>query len=73
MADSNRRRHSSLAARFPPSPPCSCETCLAYCARPGWWTVDEATRAIEAGYASRMMLEMAPDKTYGVLAPAFKG
>jgi hypothetical protein len=28
---------------------------------------------MEAGYASRMMLEMAPDLTFGVLSPAFKG
>jgi hypothetical protein len=41
--------------------------------RPGWWTVDEAAAAIEAGLADRMMLEMAPDKIFGVLSPAFKG
>jgi hypothetical protein len=63
----------SLAERYPPSEPCACDTCLGYCARPGWWTVDEAARAIEAGYARRMMLEMAPEITFGVLSPAFKG
>jgi hypothetical protein len=35
--------------------------------------VDEATRALQAGYGQRMMLEMAPDFTFGVLSPAFKG
>lgn len=58
---------------FPPSPPCSCDICLNYCRRPGWWTVNEAAKAIEAGYASRMMLEIAPEHTFGVLSPAFKG
>jgi hypothetical protein len=27
---------------------------------PGWWTVEEAGFAIQAGYASRMMLEILP-------------
>lgn len=63
----------SLAERFPPSPPCTCAVCRAYCARPGWWTVEEAAAAIEAGLAARMMLELAPDRTFAVLAPAFKG
>ena len=63
----------SLAERYPPSEPCSCEVCLGYCARPGWWTVEEAGRAIQAGYAPRMMLELAPERTFGVLSPAFTG
>jgi hypothetical protein len=62
-----------LHAIYPPSEPCSCETCLSYCRRPGWWTVDEAGKAIEAGFAFRMMLEMSPDGKYAVLSPAFKG
>ncbi|MPM52348.1 hypothetical protein SDC9_99107 [bioreactor metagenome] len=41
--------------------------------RPGWWTVLEASRAIKAGYGGRMMLEVSPDFTYGVLSPAFSG
>jgi len=41
--------------------------------RPGWWTVEEATCALEAGYANLMMLEVAPELTFGVLSPAFKG
>jgi len=28
---------------------------------------------MHAGYANRMMLEMAPDLSFGVLSPAFKG
>ena len=35
--------------------------------------VGEASRAIEAGYANRMILEVAPEMTFGVLSPAFKG
>jgi hypothetical protein len=41
--------------------------------RPGWWTVKETALAIDAGFAGRMMLEMAPDLTFGVLSPAFSG
>jgi hypothetical protein len=66
-------RKKSLSAKYPPSEPCSCEICLSYCKRPGWWTVAEADRALEAGYGPRMMLEMAPGNTFGVLSPAFKG
>lgn len=66
-------RKRSLAERFPPSEPCTCEICVGYCQRPGWWTVEEAARALDAGYAGRMMLEMAPDRSFGVLAPAFRG
>lgn len=28
---------------------------------------------MKAGYGSRMMLEISPDRTFGVLSPAFKG
>ena len=62
-----------LEQKYPPSEPCACEICLAYCRRPGWWTVEEAAGAIAAGYGGRMMLEMAPDRSFGVLSPAFKG
>jgi hypothetical protein len=62
-----------LAKRYPPSKPCSCDICLSYCQRPGWWTVEQAARAIDAGYADRMMLEISPELTFGVLSPAFKG
>jgi hypothetical protein len=58
---------------FPPSEPCSCEICLSYCTRPGWWTVEEAGHVINLGYADRMMLEVSPELTFGVLSPAFKG
>jgi hypothetical protein len=71
-ADMDRQK-TTLAQKYPPSRPCNCEICLGYCTRPGWWTVVEAARAIHAGYASRMMLEMSPERSFGVLAPAFKG
>ncbi len=64
---------SSLKDRYPPSKPCGCEICRAYCMRPGWWTVEEAKAAMDAGYAERMMLEMSPDFSFGVLSPAFCG
>jgi hypothetical protein len=35
--------------------------------------VAEAERAIRAGLAPRMMLEISPDRSFGVLSPAFKG
>jgi hypothetical protein len=63
----------NLYERYPPSEPCSCAICLGYCQRPGWWTPEEAENAMNAGYAKRMMLEVSPDKTFGVLSPAFKG
>ena len=63
----------NLAKKFPPSQPCSCDICRNYCQRPGWWTVAQATRAVEAGYADRMMLEISPELFFGVLSPAFKG
>lgn len=62
-----------LNKKYPPSEPCSCELCRSFCRRPGWWTVEEARKAIDAGYAGRMMLEMAPDLSFGVLSPAFYG
>jgi len=67
------KRKRSLAEKYPPSEPCSCSVCISFCRRPGWWTVEEAARAMEAGYGERMMLEMAPDRSFGVLSPAFRG
>jgi hypothetical protein len=64
---------SRLAEQFPPSPPCACGVCVDYCARPGWWTVAEAKRALDAGLGPRMMLELSPDRRTGVLSPAFRG
>ncbi len=66
-------RPVSLAEKYTPSEPCSCPVCVHFCMRPGWWTVAEAEKAIDAGYSRRMMLEMAPDRSYGVLSPAFRG
>jgi len=62
-----------LQKKYPPSDPCSCDVCKSYCKRPGWWTVKEAENAIREGMASRMMLEISPEKDFGVLSPAFKG
>jgi hypothetical protein len=62
-----------LRQLFPPSEPCACATCLAFCSRPGWWTVQEAAAALKAGYGGRMMLEVSPERTFGVLSPAFYG
>ncbi len=68
-----RKRKQNLREKYPPSEPCSCEICTSFCMRPGWWTVKEASRAIRAGYGNRMMLEVSPEFTFGVLSPAFKG
>lgn len=64
---------TSVRAAYPASPSCSCPICVGFCRRPGWWLVSEARRAIELGYARRMMLEFAPGFSFGVLSPAFKG
>ena len=63
----------TIKEQFQPSEPCSCDICRAYCRRPGWWTVDEAEKAIQAGWSHRMMLEISPERDFGVLSPAFKG
>lgn len=68
-----RKIPKTLQEKYPPSEPCACEVCRSYCRRPGWWTVAETDAAIQAGYGRRMMLEMAPDRSFGVLSPAFKG
>jgi hypothetical protein len=73
MKETKRKKQLSLTEKYPPSQPCSCDICKAYCVRPGWWTVEEAAKAIEAGYGSRMMLEISPEMTFGVLSPAFLG
>ena len=73
MAKRKARFRKPLAEKYPPSQSCTCDICLAYCARPGWWTVEEAAHALEAGYRDRMMLEIAPEFTFGVLSPAFNG
>jgi hypothetical protein len=64
---------TQLKFKYPPSKPCSCNVCRSYCIRPGWWTVEETRKAIVAGYANRMMLELSPQGDFGVLSPAFKG
>ncbi len=67
------RINHPLRTKFPPSEPCSCIICKGFCVRPGWWLVAEAQLAIQNGLANRMMLEISPDKSFGVLSPAFKG
>ena len=66
-------QYLSLNEKYPPSEPCSCDICRGYCLRPGWWSVSEAKRVIDAGLGGRMMLEVSPDLTFGVLSPAFRG
>jgi hypothetical protein len=65
--------NKTLYEKYPPSEPCSCKKCLDYCQRPGWWALEEAEKAINAGFAKRMMLEISPEHNFGVLSPAFKG
>ncbi len=67
-----RKHRRSLSDRFPPSPPCTCDVCVGYCARPGWWTVEQATAALDT-LGPRMMLELSPDRRLAALAPAFRG
>lgn len=55
---------------------CECAECVANCKRyPGWFTPDEAKRAIDAGYANRLMRDYwEGEKTpIYVLAPAVVG
>ncbi len=73
MSRAQKKREKSLAEIYPPSEPCACEVCLSYCRRPGWWTVQQASSAMDAGYGRRMMLEISPDRRLGVLSPAFRG
>lgn len=63
----------NLIKKYRPSEPCSCNICQSYCIRPGWWAVEEAAKAINAGLAFRMMLEISPENDFAVLSPAFKG
>ena len=63
----------NLEQKYRPSEPCSCDICKSYCLRPGWWTVEEAEKAILKGLSNRMMLEISPEHDFGVLSPAFKG
>lgn len=63
----------TLHEKYQPSPSCSCEICVSFCKRPGWWTPQEAEKAIDAGFAGKMMLEISPELNFGVLSPAFKG
>lgn len=64
---------ADLNTLFPPSEPCSCPVCQSYCKRPGWWTVTEFKKILQSNYYKRIMLELSPELTFGVLSPAFKG
>jgi hypothetical protein len=57
-------QHTVLLEKYPPSQPCACEVCLAYCRRPGWWTVEQALLVLHEGYAGRIMLEISPERTF---------
>ncbi|REG04739.1 hypothetical protein [Pelolinea submarina] len=63
----------NLLKKYPPSASCGCDICRAFCHRPGWWSVSQAASALHGGLGSRMMLEVAPNRTYAVLSPAFRG
>ena len=45
-----RKQPHSLEERFSPSEPCFCGVYRSFCKRPGCWTVQEAARAVAAGY-----------------------
>lgn len=68
-----KKKKQTLSKRYPPSEPCNCKICTGFCRRPGWWTVAQASKAIDAGYGQRMMLEIDPNLDSGVLSPALKG
>lgn len=60
--------------RYPPPQQVAPAMCAEIIAdAPGGGTVGQARRAIEKGYASRMMLEISPDFKFAVLSPAFYG
>jgi Fe-S-cluster containining protein len=53
---------------------CSCSKCRSLCSNPGWFTPEEAERAIEAGYADKMMIDyLVGEPNIYILAPASKG
>jgi len=74
MANKRRVPHrTNLEKKYPPSEACACAVCLAYCQRPGWWTVTQAAQALQAGYGRFIMLEIAPECNQAVLSPALRG
>jgi hypothetical protein len=54
----SKKKTKTLNNKYSPSEPCNCEICLGYCQRPGWWTVEEAKKAIDAGLANCMVLTL---------------
>lgn len=73
MKKDHTQNNQSISEKYPPSESCSCKICVNFCRRPGWWTVDEAQKAIESGLAGYIMLEISPEHKFGVLSPSFKG
>ena len=65
--------HVELLMKYPPSEGCACSICCSYCKRPGWWSIEQVRTAMRNGYSHRMMMEISPEFTFAVLAPAFKG
>ena len=66
-------RERSLVEKYPPSAQCSCAICISYCRRPGWWTVEEAAAARQAGDGDSMVLEVGPGNAFRFLSPPFSG
>jgi len=73
MKENIVKNHNLLYAKYPPSKSCSCDICVNYCKRPGWWTVNEAKNVVSSNYSNNIMLEISPEFSFGVLSPAFKG
>lgn len=64
---------TDLTLKYPPSEPCGCSICRNYCIRPGWWSVGQAKTVMNTKYIERMMVEVSPERDFGVLSPAFYG
>lgn len=58
--------HMNIAIRD--TTPCQCPKCVKLCTRnPGWFTPDEAVRAIATGLADQLMLDwLEPDSSYNI-------
>ncbi len=71
MLKSQLEQYETMLQLLPPSAAC-CYEVHKNAHRTGWWAVEEAKKAIEAGLSPRMMLEVSPDLSYGVLSPAYR-
>lgn len=72
MLKSQLEQYQTMSELFPPSASCHFDVRQS-CQRTGWWTVEEAQRAMKNGLSLRMMLDVSPDLSYGVLSPAYRG